>query len=279
MDLTLEPVLEYGLAETTELLNHGFAGYFVPIRFSLEGLLHMVVHDSVDLASSRVVLRAGEAAGVGLVARRGWSCRLAAMAIVPEARGQGVGTWLVHRLVEEAGQRGERRMVLEVIEQNTAGVRLYEGCGFRLVRRLVGYAGPGHAGPGHAGAAADLEEVDVRQVARLVTAHGLPDLPWQISGESLALVGPPSRGFRLGAAYAVISNPEAPRVGIRALVVVPAARGRGQGAALLGALMARYPDREWSMPALCPEELAGLLKSAGLERDELSQRQMALEWG
>jgi ribosomal protein S18 acetylase RimI-like enzyme len=274
MNLTLQPVVEYGLAETVDLLNRGFADYFVPIQFSLEGLLHMVVHDGVDLGSSRVALRDGGVVGCALMSRRGWSSRLAGMALVPEARRQGVGTWLVQRLLEESRERGERRMVLEVIEQNAAGIRLYQGCGFQVVRRLLSYAGPGRTGK-----LADLEEVDVRQVAWAVTAHGLPDLPWQISGESLALVGPPSRAYQLGAACMVISNPELPRVGIRAVVVEPEARGQGQAARLLDALMARFPGKKWSVPALCPEEMGGFFEKLGLERGDLSQLQMALEWG
>ncbi len=47
------------------------------------------------------------------------------MAIAPGARGQGIGLWCMDRLVDEARARGERSMVLEVIEQNDPAVRLY----------------------------------------------------------------------------------------------------------------------------------------------------------
>ena len=80
------PVAEFGLGETVELLNRGFADYFVPIQLNLAAFLHMVRGDGIDLFASRAVLRDGEAVGVALIARRGWTSRLAGMALVPEAR-------------------------------------------------------------------------------------------------------------------------------------------------------------------------------------------------
>lgn len=270
----LESVLDYGLAEAAELLNRGFADYFVRIDFSMGVLLHAVAQDGVDMASSRVVLREGQGVGIALVARRGWSSRLAGMAMVPEARGEGVGTWLMQQLVEESKARGERSMVLEVIEENVPGVHLYKGCGFRVVRRLLSYAGTGFAGE-----AAELEEVDVREVARMVTAYGLADLPWQVSGESLVKLGPPSRAYRMGAAAVAISDPLAPKVGIRAVVVEPEAKRQGEATRLLRALMGTHGGKDWVVPALCPEEFGGLFEKVGLEKGDLSQLQMVREWG
>jgi ribosomal protein S18 acetylase RimI-like enzyme len=167
-------------------------------------------------------------------------------------------------------------MVLEVIEQNAPAVRLYKGCGFRVRRRLVSYV----AAPHTEGATADdLEEVDLYEVARLVMTHGLPDLPWQISGESLAGIGPPNRAYRLGTAYVALSDLGADRVAIRSLVVRPEGRGQGQTARLLRAVMAAHPGRAWQVPALCPEEVGFAFEGAGFERDLLSQLQMEITLG
>jgi ribosomal protein S18 acetylase RimI-like enzyme len=210
--------------------------------------------------------------GVALIARRGWTSRLAAMALVPEARGQGVGRWAMGQLLDQARARGERRMVLEVIESNEPAVRLYRHSGFCLLRRLAGYkaVSPNGADP------IPVEEVDIREVARLVTAHGLPDLPWQVSGESLALMGPPNRAYRLGDAYAVISDPAAPQIVVRSVVVKPEGRGQGLAARLLHLLMDSHPDTRWIVPALCPEEMGGLFERVGFARSEISQLQMAI---
>ncbi len=273
MNLELQPLLEYGVADVPALFNNSFSGYVVPVAMDLSGFMRMVAQDGVDASSSRVVLRDGEAVGVALLVRRGWSSRLAAAGIVPAARGTGVGKWMMQQLIAEARERGERRILLEVIEQNTAGVRLYSGCGFRVLRRLVSYTGTGTAN-----AAANLEEVDIREVARMVTCHGLPDLPWQISGESLAQIAPPNKAYRLDAAYAIISNPEAPRVAIRAVLVEPHARRRGQATRLLKAIMAKHAGKQWDVPAHCPEEIGGVFERVGLTRGSLAQLQMINEW-
>jgi len=206
------------------------------------------------------------------------------MALVPEARGKGVGGWLMTRLIEQAQARGERAMVLEVIKGNDAAVALYKSRGFGTVRRLLSYV----ASPDKTAAAeADLQAFDVRcgdpvdprEVARLVSAYGLPDLPWQISGESLASLGPPNAAYQLDGAYLLLSNPDAPQIAVRSLLVLPGARGRGRALGLLRASMARHPHKTWRVPAHCPEEVGGLFERAGFARDSLSQFQMRLEWG
>jgi len=273
MSLELVRLSDYGFAEAAELLNLGFADYFVRIELDKAALLHMVWHDGIDASSSRVVLRDGGAVGIALIARRGWSSRLGGMAVVPEARGRGVGKWLMAQLIAEAKARGERTMVLEVIEQNLPAIRLYQGCGFRTQRRLVSYT----LLQAEDAPEAELEEVDPRELGRLVTVYGLPDLPWQVSGESLAQIGPPSRAYKLGGAYVAISDPSRPRVAVRGLVVEPGARHQGQAARLLRAVMAKHPGREWMVPALCPEEIGGLFEKLGFEMGELAQLQMVLE--
>ncbi len=272
MNLGLESVTDHGLAKTTELLNRGFADYFVKIEFSLDSLFHMICSDGIDVASSRVMVQDGEAVGVALIARRGWTSRLAGMAIVPEARSKGVGKWAMDRLIAEAKERGERTMVLEVIEQNAPGIRLYQGRGFRVLRQLVGYAASEPEGiPG------ELKEIDVREAARMVTMYGLPDLPWQVSGESLAQAGPPGKAYQMEQAYVAISNPERSHVAIRTIVVEPEAWRQGQATRLLRAVMARYPGKTWIIPALCPAEIGGVFEKVGFEKQDLSQLQMTLE--
>jgi ribosomal protein S18 acetylase RimI-like enzyme len=280
MNLELESVLGYSLDRAVDLLNRGFADYVVPIELDAVELHQMVVQDGIDVSSSRVVYHDGQAAGIALIARRGWTSRLAAMALVPEARGAGVGSWLVDRLIDEAQARGEHAMVLEVIEQNGPATQLYHKSGFRTVRRLVGYT----LSPPHDNLETDkeqhaaLQEIDIREFARQVSGHGLPDLPWQISGESLAQMGPPNVAYRLGDASVLLSDPEAPQVAVRALLVVPQSRQRGQATRLLRALLARYPLKTWRVPALCPEETGGPFERAGFERGALSQFQMIREW-
>jgi ribosomal protein S18 acetylase RimI-like enzyme len=240
----------------------------------------LAVHDAVDVSSSRVVLRDGRAVGAALVARRGWSSRLAGMAIVPDARGGGIGRWLMAQLIEQAQAREDRRLVLEVIEQNTPAVHLYESFGFRVQRRLVSFSTPSFDRKSRVEETSpvQLEEIDIRDMARLVTMHGLPDLPWQISGESLALMGPPNRAYRLDAAYVAISDPSQAQIAVHSVLVAPRARRQGQATRLLRAVVATHPSKTWRVPALCPEEVGRLFDELGFVKESLTQLQMALEW-
>jgi GNAT superfamily N-acetyltransferase len=270
MNITFQTALEHGLEPTAALLTQGFSGYFVPIQIPLAGLLTMVRHDSVDLQLSRVLIKDEQPVGVALIARRGWTSRLAAMSIIPEARGKGIGAVCVRQLLDEARARGDKAMTLEVIEQNTPGVALYKKCGFQIQRRLMGFTGqPQVEKPDLV-----LKTVDVREVARNLIAHGPDDLPWQDSGETLAQLGPPSIAYASDASYVALSNPEAATIAIRAIVTLPHMRRRGAATELVRAVIAHHPGKTWRVAAHFPEELAGLFEKVGLARDQLSQWQM-----
>lgn len=271
MALVFPSVLEHGLERAAAVMAAGYADYFVPIAATPATLFGMVRQDSVDLALSRVAVRDGQAVGAALVARRGWTCRLAGMAIVPAARRSGVGRQLLAELLQEARARGDRAMVLEVIEQNAPAVALYEAMGFTRVRRLVGFSGrpdaPNSPTP-------DLEPLDPRELGRRVARDGLADLPWQLSAETVAHAGPPAEAWQARSAAVLISDPTAAVIAIRSLLTAPSERGRGRSGALLQALWARYPGREWRVPAIFPEEMAPAFLAAGLAPAPISQWQM-----
>lgn len=272
MTFAVQSVLGHGLQPTADLLNHGFSDYFVPIHISDAGLLAMVRRDSVDLTLSRVMLNDGQLVGVALIARRGWTSRLAAMAIIPEARGRGIARACMAQLLDEAQARGDKAMTLEVIEGNTPAVRLYERCGFQINRRLVGHTGQPQ--PGVEQSDLRLESVDVREVARMLVAYGPDDLPWQLSGETLAQAGPPSVAYRSESSFIALSDPGAPTITIQAIVTLPKARRQGNATTLLRAAIARHPGKAWRTSAIWPEALDGLFEKVGLRRDVLTQWQM-----
>lgn len=272
MTLDTKPASDYPTPDLVQLLNLSFENYLVPVHFEPAQFLTMLRKDSVDLASSRVLLADEAPTGIALIARRGWTSRLAAMGITKEMRGKSAGTWFMERLIREARERGDREMALEVIEQNEAAVRLYRKCGFQTVRRLVGFKYQDAKQDAKNG----LEEVDLRELGRLVSHYGLPNLPWQLSGETVALLTPPSRAFRWEKAYVAVSNPEAEHVAVWSLLVEPPARGNGLAAELLRRVMSSYAGRTWHVPAIFPEELGVVFEQAGFQREELSQCQMSL---
>jgi ribosomal protein S18 acetylase RimI-like enzyme len=274
MALAADSLSDFGLESTAALLNRGFAGYLVNISFTASRIEQMVKVDSLDLAASRVVLHDGAPVGIGLIARREPTIRLAGMAIVPEARNKGLGRAFIDLLLAAARSRGDQQMVLEVIEQNEPAIRLYEGAGFRKVRRLLGFEGTGTLGPREEGL---LEEVQQDSAAAVMLNDGMPDLPWQISGATLAQLTPPCRVFRIEDAWVALLKLDSSQVIIRGLVAERQPGKQGLSVRLLRALMTRYPGKQWSCSALWPEELSGVFLQAGFIPSPLSQWQMVRE--
>src|SRR5262245_29749601 len=126
MTLRLAPALDFSPPELISLLNAGFKGYMVDIKFTPALLNYVLRQDHVDLNASQIILDGDQKVGVALVARRGWTSRIAAMGIVSERRGQGAGEWLMRQIITQAGERRDRWVVLEVIEQNWPAVHLYQ---------------------------------------------------------------------------------------------------------------------------------------------------------
>lgn len=271
MQIEYRNIDAFELGELVAILNRCFEGYLFPIHFDRPAIARMIRVDSVDLSASVAVQQGGKIAGVALVARRGWNCRLAAMAIDPNFRGLRMATDLTGFLMRAAHERGDRSFVLEVIEQNAPAVRLYKAAGFTPVRRLVGYTADCIA----ATEAAGLEEIDPVEVGMAVHLWGADDLPWQIAPHALMALGPPHRAFQLGPAMALMSNPAADQVKLCTAVVEPAARRQGWGTRLLGALSARFPGKKWKFPILMPEEIPEpFFTRLGFRNESLAQIQM-----
>ena len=269
--LSLKPASEYTIPFLADLMTRGFEGYIVPINITDNVLHTMIRRDGIDLTSSRVLVRDEEPIGVAFIARRGWTSRLAAFGITSNARNGGVGTWAMEQLLQEARERGEKEMLLEVIEQNTAGVKLYERVGFTKIRRLVGYK---LENP-QVESDVELEEIDIRELARLVAYHGLKDLPWQLSGATVMQHTPPSRAFHVNDAYCLITNPDATDIAISSVLVKTRSRGAGLSAVLLRALFAKFPNKVWHVSPIYPEEMGVIFEYVGMQRETLSQWQMS----
>lgn len=273
MLLDTKPASDYPLPDLTQLLNLSFENYLVPVAFNLSQFLTMIRKDSLDLAASRVLLVDEQPAGIALIARRGWTSRLAAMGIVQGQRSKGAGSRFMRKLIDEARERNDHAMVLEVIEQNENAVKLYQKCGFQSVRRLIGLIRKDAIEKNKT----SLTAIDLREAGSLIAQHGLADLPWQLAGETIAHMNPPACAYRNGPALVVTSNLAVEHVVIWSLLVEPQARGQQLGVEMLKSVIANHPGKTWHVPAIFPEEFGKLFERAGFEQEELTQWQMKLD--
>ena len=275
--ITRRPVAECTAAQVADALTKSFEGYVMPVNVSAEGYERRFRPENVDPFASYVYFREIRPAAVVLVARRGWTSRIAAMAVAPETRGRGLGKHIMQNAIDEAVERDDRSVLLEVFEHNTPAVKLYEGLGFRPSRRLVGY----HHDPGGAAPEAKdtMYELDPLAFARVVAREGEPGLPWMLAAETLSGAVSPARAFHLDhRAYALIGDPEANVIPLGALVVPRAYRRNGWGTRLMQALIARYPDQAWSIPQIVPGELAPtFFRRCGWTLMDTNQFEMVLD--
>ena len=273
MDYSLKSVSEVSLADAAALFTLAFTGYIAGhVEMNATGLAALIARDNVDLNASRIQMLGEQAVGIALIARQGWSSRVAAMGIIPEMQGKKAGRWLLEQLRTEARNRSEKVIVLEAFEQNTRAVALYKGMGFEIVRRLYGYT----ADQIEARGAAEAQEIDPLEFGKQVAREGAANLPWQVSGATFMRSGAPAKAYQLGEAYAlVILSTE--NVVLRGLFVGGGARKQGQAARMVRSLAALYPGRKWVVPQLCPEEYGGFFEQMGFQRAPLHQVQMLCE--
>jgi len=276
-DLKLLPSTAFSLEELADLFTRSFEGAVSPILMSADTLSQMIRSDSIDLSASRVLVRDGRPSGFILIGTRGWSRRVAMMGVVATERKLGLGRKLMAAVIKDAGHRGFRRIILEVIEQNTAAVGLYRHLGFEEKGVLVGYER--QASKISETSSDNLKEIDPRELAKVVEYEAYPDLPWQLSAETVAASGPPAVALRLeDKAYALITPDNGSQVVISMILVPLAVRRQGWGLRLMRALFAMYPGRYWRLPTRFPENMApSFFARAGFVLTGLSQLRMVLE--
>ncbi|HUF57808.1 MAG TPA: GNAT family N-acetyltransferase [Thermohalobaculum sp.] len=91
------------------------------------------------LASQPGVAVAAEDDGFGVVRTAAGEAEILTLAVVPAARGRGLGRALLDALTAAAAADGAARLVLEVAESNAAARRLYAAAGFAVIGRRRGY--------------------------------------------------------------------------------------------------------------------------------------------
>ena len=61
------------------------------------------------------------------------------------------------------------------------------------------------------------------------------------------------------------------------ILVEERVRGNDMALEILGNLMANYESKKWHVPAIFPEEMAGIFERAGFQQQQMTQWQMRLQ--
>jgi ribosomal protein S18 acetylase RimI-like enzyme len=125
------------LEEFAEAFTAGFSGYPIAITFDVSKLSRKARTEQYDLEHSLVAYDGGARVGMAVLAIRGEAGWCGGFGVVPERRGQGLGRRMMAALLENARAAGLRRLTLEVLDENAAALRLYEGAGLRIARDLL----------------------------------------------------------------------------------------------------------------------------------------------
>jgi ribosomal protein S18 acetylase RimI-like enzyme len=265
---TVRSLLEFNATQVSSILNDCFEGYLMPVQFTPQAVNSRFRAEHLDAAASFVYLRNDVPQGIILVARRGKTSRIAAMGVATEARGQGLGRLMLTEALGAARDRGDDSLKLEVFEQNTRALSLYQSLGFEIVRRLVGYQRPANQGE-----VENLIEIDALEFSRIATLEAETDLPWQLMPENFA--GQSARAFQLeDKAFALVMEAGSGFI-LWAIVVRRAFRHQGYGRRLLDGVTNFFEGKECRIVQVVPENLAsGFFSSLDFKVLELTQFEM-----
>jgi GNAT superfamily N-acetyltransferase len=274
MTLARRSIADLTADTVAHAITQCFEGYIVPMRMTGEQYERRFRSEHLDPYASAVWFDGEAPAVIALVCRRGGTSRVGAFGVATALRGKGLAKPTMNWVIAEARARGDRHMVLEVIEGNDRAMRLYESLGFARLRRLVGYD---WAPPSLAPSRPSVQELDPLEAAQLMSQFADADLPWQLHPAGFYTLATPTRAFALENAAVVVVDASSAGVRIRGLAVDRLRRRSGLGRALLEGVTRILPSQRWSLPAMVPDGLAPeFLARLGWRLSTLSQQEMKL---
>jgi ribosomal protein S18 acetylase RimI-like enzyme len=202
-----------------------------------------VARNDIDLERSPRYTVNDELSAIALLAFRGDRAWIGGLGVVPAARGHGMGGVCVVDVLRIARDAGAATVELEVLENNAAAIRLYEGAGFEQIDELIVWRREGLSVPPR-GAAGTVSETPRDAVAVAALARS-PATCWQREPRSVAAAAPfvtLSVGHD-AAAYAFVRAAET-----RAISVLDAgARDEAAAGVLFSLLDARFAAHDLTL--------------------------------
>ncbi|WP_105370522.1 GNAT family N-acetyltransferase [Neorhizobium huautlense] len=272
--VTRRPLSACSLDEAAKAFTEGFVGYVVPVSVRPEALALRIAREDVDADISEVFFDGGRPAGILLISRRGDRSRISALGVGPTIRSRGFGRRVMQEAMNAARSRGERQLILEVINSNTKACDLYLSLGFQITRTLIGFS---RAASLAVPDVAPAEECDLGTAVDMLSRFSDTDPTWQTDPASFRQAGPPLRGMALESRAAALIDDSGEDIRFYGFAVDPAHRRQGAGRALADALAARYPGRKLYIIENVPEgQLDLFMRRIGWHKSRLTQSEMSL---
>jgi ribosomal protein S18 acetylase RimI-like enzyme len=164
-----------------------FSDYLIPIRISEIQFENHIAQNAVDLNLSVGAFAEGKMVGFTLNGFGLWNGKQTAYdagtGVIPDFRKRGVGRSMFDFLLPKLREIGTEQMLLEVIEGNEIGIRLYQKLGFEKTRKLLFF---------EQGESLDLkrnENIEIRELEdsdwNLLENFWDRNTSWQFSWESI----------------------------------------------------------------------------------------------
>ena len=194
-ELELRPAAGFDEEALAALFTASYEGYLVPFAVDAATLRYLTDTFDLDREASRVALRDGVPVGIANLGLRGPDAWVGGVGVIPSERRRGTGRALMEALHEQARGRGVERVWLEVIDENTQALALYEDLGYEHVRDVEVWSLPGANG--------GASTTDAATAHAWIKQHRTVREPWQRDDASLEKLAEPL-GLMVDGAAAVV---------------------------------------------------------------------------
>lgn len=139
MALKITSASEYTLEELTNFYNQTRVDYLVPMPMSTD-VMGEYIHDfDVDLTLSPIIHddESGKFYGLGMLGVRDDKTWVTRLGVTPESRRSGAGGAAMDTMLDNSRKLGAKKIILEVIKNNTPAQTLFQKTGFRQTKELL----------------------------------------------------------------------------------------------------------------------------------------------
>lgn len=131
------------LAQITAAFNEAFSDYFIPLRFTEEGMASKIKSEGIVPAFSVGAFDCGQLVGFILhgydVIDGVKTLYNAGTGVIPAGRGAGLTTAMYRYCIPLLKEQGIYTHLLEVIDNNFTAKKIYDAIGFETVRKLSAF--------------------------------------------------------------------------------------------------------------------------------------------